>query len=210
LHRVVLQVQDKLNNGAFSGYTFTPVLVQDTGAGFPAEPASALTLAQVSIATGQASVTNANITDMRTGAGMQQRTYAGTTTRSSTTRAPDTALQIIMGGSSTWYVEFGFSWTSASDKPNIGWDRPSGATGSWNAPCNQGGALGQNNWSGGWSELVSPATQTTGPTRSTMLGNGIVINPAGNPQIWGPNWGSSGGASVVMGPGSFVRGIRIA
>jgi hypothetical protein len=211
LHRVVLQVQDKLNNGAWTGYTFTPVLVQDTGSGFPAEPASALTIAQVSIAAGQASVTNANITDMRAGTGMIHKWYTSTVSRSSTTRASDTLLQVIMPGNSTYYVEFGFSWTSASDKPNIGWDRPSGATGSWNASgTNQGGALGVNNWSGGWSELISPATQTSGPTRSGMFGNGIVINPSGNPQAWGPNWGSNAGASVVMGLGSFVRAVRIA
>lgn len=65
LHRVVAQIRDKRANGAWSTYDWTPLLLADTGGGTPAEPASALTLATVSVAAGQASVTNANINDLR-------------------------------------------------------------------------------------------------------------------------------------------------
>jgi len=65
VHRVVAQIRDKLHNGTWTTYDWTPVLLQDTGSGTPAEPASAVTLALVSIAAGQLSVQNANITDER-------------------------------------------------------------------------------------------------------------------------------------------------
>lgn len=65
IHRLVLQIQDKLNNGVWTGYSAALTLLQDTGSGTPAEPNSALTLALISIAAGQASVLNANITDER-------------------------------------------------------------------------------------------------------------------------------------------------
>lgn len=60
-HRLVAQVRDKKNNGTWTTYDWTPVIVQDTGSGEPAEPASSETLADITIAAGQASVTNANI-----------------------------------------------------------------------------------------------------------------------------------------------------
>ena len=64
-HRVVAQVRDKTCNGSWTTYDWIPVLVQDTGAGLPAEPPSSVSLAQVAITTGQVSVLNANITDLR-------------------------------------------------------------------------------------------------------------------------------------------------
>lgn len=65
VHRLVLQVRDKLSNGAFTTYDAILSLLQDTGSGTPAEPNSAVTLALISISVGQVSVTNANITDSR-------------------------------------------------------------------------------------------------------------------------------------------------
>lgn len=65
VHRLVAQVRDKLHNGTWTTYDWTPVLLQDTGGGTPAEPASAVTLALISISAGQLSVQNANITDKR-------------------------------------------------------------------------------------------------------------------------------------------------
>lgn len=65
VHRVVAQVRDKLNNGSWTTYDWTPVLLPDIGSGTPAEPASATTLGLVSVSAGQASVGNANITDSR-------------------------------------------------------------------------------------------------------------------------------------------------
>jgi hypothetical protein len=65
VHRVVLQVRDKLHNGAYTTYDALPQLLQDTGSGTPATPNSAISLALVSIAAAQANVSNANITDTR-------------------------------------------------------------------------------------------------------------------------------------------------
>lgn len=65
VHRVVAQIRDKFHNGSWTTYDWTPVLLQDTGTGTPATPASALNLARVSIGVGQANVSDANITDDR-------------------------------------------------------------------------------------------------------------------------------------------------
>lgn len=65
IHRLVLQVRDKLSNGAFTTYDAVLSLLQDTGSGTPAEPNSAVTLALISISAGQVSVLNANINDQR-------------------------------------------------------------------------------------------------------------------------------------------------
>lgn len=65
VHRVIARIKDKLNNGTWTTYEWTVEVLADTGSGTPAEPASAITLALVTITTGQASVTNANIADKR-------------------------------------------------------------------------------------------------------------------------------------------------
>lgn len=65
-HRVVLQVRDKSANATWTTYDFIPLLLADTGSGTPAVPNSALNLAIVTINAGDASVTNASISDRRT------------------------------------------------------------------------------------------------------------------------------------------------
>jgi hypothetical protein len=64
-HRVVAQVRDKLHNGAYTTYDWLLQVLEDTGSGTPATPASAISLATVSVAAAQASVQTANITDTR-------------------------------------------------------------------------------------------------------------------------------------------------
>jgi hypothetical protein len=64
VHRIIARVRDKQVIGSGT-YDWTLELLEDTGTGTPAEPSSAVTLATVSIAAGQASVLNANITDLR-------------------------------------------------------------------------------------------------------------------------------------------------
>lgn len=59
-HRIVAQILDKQAAGTLYGWQFH--LVEDTGGGLPAAPASSLSLAQVDIAAGAASVVNASIT----------------------------------------------------------------------------------------------------------------------------------------------------
>lgn len=67
VHRVVAQVQDHLNNAGYAAntYAWALQLLADTGSGTPATPASAISLATVSVSAGQSSVTSANITDLR-------------------------------------------------------------------------------------------------------------------------------------------------
>lgn len=64
-HRVVARVKDKMHNGIWSGYEWAIEVLQDTGSGTPAVPASAIPLARVTVAAGQSSVTNTNIADDR-------------------------------------------------------------------------------------------------------------------------------------------------
>lgn len=67
IHRVIARVNDKLHNGALPAntYTFTLEVLVDTGAGTPATPNSAISLATVSVTAGQASVLDSHITDTR-------------------------------------------------------------------------------------------------------------------------------------------------
>lgn len=88
-HRIVLQMQNKSENGSWSGYTMAPTVVADTGGGLPAEPASALTIAQVDVTVGQASVTNSNITDWRQTVNSVYVTKNGDTARASQTSVAD-------------------------------------------------------------------------------------------------------------------------
>lgn len=64
-HRVVARIRDKLHDGTATTYDWVLEVLQDTGSGVPAVPNSAISLATISIAAGQTSVTNANITDTR-------------------------------------------------------------------------------------------------------------------------------------------------
>lgn len=64
-HRVVARVRDKLHNAGWTTYDSIIEVLADTGAGTPAEPPSAITLATVAVTAGQSNVTDANITDQR-------------------------------------------------------------------------------------------------------------------------------------------------
>jgi hypothetical protein len=68
IHRIIARVKDKLHNGTWTTYEWVLEVLQDTGSGTPATPASAISLATVSVAAGQASVLNSHITDTRANA----------------------------------------------------------------------------------------------------------------------------------------------
>jgi hypothetical protein len=65
VHRLVLQVRDKLFNGTYTTYDAVLSVLPDTGSGTPAEPNSATTLALISISSTDTSVLTANIADWR-------------------------------------------------------------------------------------------------------------------------------------------------
>jgi hypothetical protein len=62
-HRLVGQVRDHRCNGSWAAgtYDWIPLIVQDSGGGLPALPASAVDLAHITIAAGQANVADTNI-----------------------------------------------------------------------------------------------------------------------------------------------------
>lgn len=65
-HRVVARVRDKLHNSTdWSTYEWVLEVLQDTGSGTPATPASAISLALVTVVAGQPNVSDANIVDTR-------------------------------------------------------------------------------------------------------------------------------------------------
>jgi hypothetical protein len=65
-HRVIAQVRDKLHNSTdWSTYEWTIDVLEDTGSGTPTLTDSAISLALVTVAAGQTSVTDADIQDFR-------------------------------------------------------------------------------------------------------------------------------------------------
>ena len=133
LHRVVLQLRNKLENGTYTTYDFIPVLVADTSSGgsgtFPAEPTSAITLAQVSIASGQANVSNSNITDYREGAGPSAAFKPSDTGRTSASMTNDPDLQLLNLASSATYKVSGLLIYNAANGTDISltWSVPAGS-----------------------------------------------------------------------------------
>lgn len=210
LHRVGLQVRDKLNNGVWTGYDFIPVLVQDTGSGFPAEPASFLTLAQVSITTGQASVLAANITDMRVPADRISTVYkAGVTTRSSTGALVDPDLSINLPGNSVHRVTLFLDWTCISGAHlQYQWNRPSGATGTWGGVGDIGGATGNTQQGYGWSLSESLNSPTAGGPYGAVR-EGIIVCGAGDPQPLAVTWAPTTATSLTLNNGSFLEVRRV-
>lgn len=107
VHRIVLQFRDKLENpGSWSTYDFAAVCLPDTGSGTPAEPNSAITIAFVSVAAGQSSVTNSNITDYRECAGNLFSYKTSDLGRTSTTMSADPDLQLMqLAANAVYYVD---------------------------------------------------------------------------------------------------------
>lgn len=68
IHRLVAQVRDKLHLGSWTTYDWDVLLLEDTGSGTPAVPASAIPLARISVSAGQVSVQDSHITDDRVNA----------------------------------------------------------------------------------------------------------------------------------------------
>ena len=75
-HLIVEQARDKQSQGSDPDYNSKPICVQDTGSGATLPP-SALLLATVTVSAGQASVLNANITDLRVQAAGQPPSASG-------------------------------------------------------------------------------------------------------------------------------------
>lgn len=74
-HRVIARIRDKLNDGSQTSYTWSLELLEDIGSGQPGLPNSAISLATVTIASGQSNVSNSNITELRTYARVNADSY---------------------------------------------------------------------------------------------------------------------------------------
>lgn len=138
VHRIIARVRDKQAVGSGT-YDWTIELLEDTGTGTPVEPPSAITLALVSIAAGQASVQNSHITDQRTPAFTAaspvqfRRKTADQAVVSSVTLVDDDTLFVPVAANAIYVVQ-GFIAYNAGGVGDlrIGWSGPSGATLDWN------------------------------------------------------------------------------
>lgn len=140
VHRVVAQVRDKLHNGAYSTYDWDIVVLEDTGAGTPAVPPSAIPLARVSVSAGQVSVQDSHITDDRFSAaliGSSHPFVASDALRppnpydnETIWRTDKQCWELAVGGAwfevprrggggSAWST-YTPTWTAATTNPNIG------------------------------------------------------------------------------------------
>jgi hypothetical protein len=100
VHRVVLKVRDHAHDGAVPAGTYEArvEVLEDTGTGTPAVPASAIPLARVTVTSTTTSITDANITDDRAVwrfAGDEWVTYVPAWT--ATTTNPDIGNGTISG-----------------------------------------------------------------------------------------------------------------
>ncbi|WP_433234020.1 hypothetical protein [Actinomadura nitritigenes] len=116
-HRVVAQVRDKLHNGAWTSYDWLPLLLEDTGAGTPALPGSAIALGRVTVTAGQSSVTDANIVDDRVSANLAPARFASVFTDS--LRPPNPYNGEIIFRSDQGLLEFytGSTWALIDPAP---------------------------------------------------------------------------------------------
>lgn len=109
-HRVVARVKDKLHDGAWTTYEWTLEVLEDTGTGTPAVPDSAISLATVSIASGQVSVLDANITDTRANALLGPSRYTNISSTATRPIAPNTGETVYRTDIDGWELYDGTAW----------------------------------------------------------------------------------------------------
>jgi hypothetical protein len=217
-HRVVLQLRNKSENGAWSTYDFIPVLVPDIGGGLPAEPASAITLGTVSIAAGQVSVTNGNCADYRQRVDPVAVYKPGTTTiTSSVTIADDPDLQLLCLQPNAQYkitgnivYNGGAPGSGAEGDLQFTWRGGASSVFIYNAGRLNLATAEVGSYTNGLSDVVNCQTQGTG----TRLGARILgelatgAAPAYLVFRWAQNSPQATGTSVI--PGSFLEAVQIA
>jgi hypothetical protein len=216
-HRVVLQVQDKLSNGTWTGYQGAIMLLADTGSGTPAEPNSAITLALVAISAGQASVLNANITDYRRMVGPIAAVKTGDLGRThATAPADDPDLQLLNLQLSAVYDVEGMIFYKGGSGAGEGdlaftWRFPGTAGGSYDALRTGTNATWQGGNSFAWSETHSAQTTGTSNPLSVWV-RGTFTTGASAPQYlvfqWAQN--SDTGTATTVQANSWLRTVRVA
>ncbi len=221
IHRLVLQVQDKLNNGAWTGYTAALTVLADTGSGTPGEPNSAITLALISIASGQASVLNANITDARQRVGPVAAVKAADLARThATTPADDTesgglGLQLLnLAAGATYGVEgiVFYKGGSGAGEGDLAftWRTSAGSGGKYDAPRTGTNGSLQVGQSYAWSETHSAQTTGTSNPLSVQV-RGTFKTGGTAPQFLVLQWAqnSDTGTATTVQADSWLRAVRL-
>lgn len=111
VHRVVAQVQDKLHDGTWTDYVWDIEVLEDTGAGTPAVPDSAISLATVSVAAAQVSVQDTHITDTRAVALLGPGRYTNVSSAANRPVAPNTGETIWRTDVKAWELYDGSAWS---------------------------------------------------------------------------------------------------
>jgi hypothetical protein len=136
IHRVIARIRDK--SAAGSNYDWTLELLEDTGSGTPALPASAISLATVSITNGQASVLNTNITSQRPWA--RHSAVSQVTAWKTVNQTVNNSTTLVAATGMTWpvtaYARYAIDVTlifTSGGTPDIkfGWTYPSGTNMAW-------------------------------------------------------------------------------
>jgi hypothetical protein len=207
-HRLVLQVQDKLNNGAFTGYTANLVPVLDTGGGLPAEPNSAITLATIDIASGAASIVNANINDYRTQIGRVQAVKTSDQSRTSTSLTDDASLQLLNLQPNAWLaldaILMYSAGTGGSDGFNLTW-RTSGVTLLKYNRMDGAGTAGSINTKDRADTISANGTGTSVLMPLNLHG---YIQTGAAPCLAVVQWGGNSANSTTLRAGSRVAAVR--
>ncbi len=216
IHRLVLQVQDKLNNGAWTGYTAALTVLADTGSGTPAEPNSAITLALISIAAGQASVLNANITDSRQRVGPVAAVKAADLARThATSPTDDPDLQLLgLAAGATYGVEgiVFYKGGSGAGEGDLAftWRTSAGSGGKYDAPRTGTNSSLQVGQSYAWSETHSAQTTGTSNPLSVQV-RGTFTTGGTAPQFLVLQWAqnSDTGTATTVQANSWLRAVRL-
>jgi hypothetical protein len=121
IHRLIIQIQDKLTNLGWSGYQVVPVLLPDIGSGTPAQPGSAITLALITVNPSDVSVQNAAIQDYRRAPGPVSFSTAANESRTNNVSPSDsTSLQFWGLRHSAWYGFLGFLYYDGATQAGTG------------------------------------------------------------------------------------------
>lgn len=218
VYRLVLQVQDKLNNGTWTGYTAALQLLPAASGGGPTpppEPNSAITLAFISIATGQVSVQNANITDYRQRVGQVAAARSADLPRAhATTLTDDPTLQLLNLAASATY-ELGcllfYTGGSGANEGDLAWTwrLAGGVSMNYSAHrLNAGGSVVVGTGAAG-TDTLAAQTQGTGTLMAVNLAGTIVTGaaPAYAVLQWAQN--TDNGTATTMKANSYVRARRL-
>jgi hypothetical protein len=217
VHRLVVQIQDKLSNGVWTGYQAVPVLLQDTGGGTPGAGNSAITLALISITAGQTSVTNANITDYRRSVGAVVAYKPGSTNMTSTVAlADDPDLQLWGLQSQSKYQIFGQIYYKgpALGTADLKWTFrvPAGASGKYaDNHVNVSGSFGWEQASN-WTDTRSAGTEGTGKDLALVI-MGTLVTGGTTPNnfcVFQAAQNTSNGTATTIEANSTLRAVPVA